>query len=244
MHRGGSARFILLWLLGLVSLLFVIFSIAWYKPEIIRGINYIEDYLSHREKVRYLVASFGSLAPVAFIGLQALQVIFSPVPGEATGFIGGFLFGTLPGFVYSTVGLTLGSWMAFAVARLFSPAVARRFGKTKAYSKISYLVEHEGIIIAFIMFLLPGFPKDYLCYLLGLSLMPPSLFMIISTVGRLPGTLMLTLQGSKVFEHQYAGFFVLLGLSLAVALPSYLYREKLISRMTRNLNARKNKPEC
>jgi len=48
---------------------------------------------------------WGVLGPVFFIALQTLQVILSPIPGEATGFLGGYLFGERLGFVYSTIGL-------------------------------------------------------------------------------------------------------------------------------------------
>ncbi len=189
--------------------------------------------LSNTEKIRYFVASFGPLAPLAFIGLQITQVLISPLPGEATGFIGGYLFGAVPGFIYSTIGLTLGSWLAFTISRMFAPLVQRRFAATKLYKKFNLVVEHRGMMIAFIFFLLPGFPKDYLCYLLGLSLMPTGVFLAICTFGRMPGTLMLTLQGSKVFNQEYGGFWILLGISLAIAIPSYIFRERIISRLSK-----------
>src|ERR1700704_5025270 len=60
---------------------------------------------------------WGVLAPVIFILLQALQVIISPIPGEATGILGGYLFGQWLGLFYSTIGLTLGSVVAFWIGR-------------------------------------------------------------------------------------------------------------------------------
>src|SRR5262245_19182279 len=45
---------------------------------------------------------WGILAPVLFMVLQALQVIISPIPGDATGFLGGYLFGEWLGLLYST----------------------------------------------------------------------------------------------------------------------------------------------
>ncbi|MDO9462510.1 MAG: VTT domain-containing protein, partial [Deltaproteobacteria bacterium] len=201
------------------------------------GYDKFSALLSDREKIRNFVASFGPLAPLAFIGLQIMQVVISPIPGEATGFIGGYLFGAVKGFIYSTVGLTLGSWLAFSISRLFTPYVTRRLGKTKIYDKFNFIVEHQGVIIAFIFFLLPGFPKDYLCYLLGLSLMPTSVFLVIAAVGRIPGTLMLALQGSKVFDQEYAIFFILLGIALAAVIFSYMAREK-IYRLVQGLHAK------
>lgn len=73
-------------------------------------------YLSP-EAIRGLLTGFGIWAPLIFIGLQALQVVISPIPGEATGVLGGFLFGTWIGALYSTLGLMLGSALAFGLSR-------------------------------------------------------------------------------------------------------------------------------
>ncbi|MDP2798496.1 MAG: VTT domain-containing protein, partial [Deltaproteobacteria bacterium] len=105
------------------------------------------------------------------------------------------------------------------------------------YDKFNFIVEHQGVIIAFIFFLLPGFPKDYLCYLLGLSLMPTSVFLVIAAVGRMPGTLIAVLQGSKIFDQAYATFFILLGVAVIAFVFSYMAREK-IYRLVQGLHAR------
>ena len=77
-------------------------------------------------------------------------------------------------------------------------------------------MERQGALVAFILFLLPGFPKDYLCFVLGLSRMPFKLFLLICTVGRIPGTLLLTLQGAKVYKGDYYSTLVILGLCLVL----------------------------
>lgn len=73
-------------------------------------------FFSNKERVNNFVISFGSYAPLVFIGLQILQVLLAPIPGEFTGFVGGYLFGIVPGLIYSTVGLSLGSLFAFLIA--------------------------------------------------------------------------------------------------------------------------------
>src|SRR5262245_16196776 len=67
--------------------------------------------------LKHTLRERGVLAPLIFIGLQALQVIIAPIPGDVTGILGGYLFGQWVGIVYSTIGLTLGSVSAFAVGR-------------------------------------------------------------------------------------------------------------------------------
>ena len=104
------------------------------------------------------------LAPVIFIGLQALQVVISPIPGELTGILGGYLFGQWVGLLYSTIGLTLGSVVAFAVGRWLGARYVRKLVSADIWHKMGFIVEAEGAILCFIIFLMPGLPKDVTCY--------------------------------------------------------------------------------
>jgi uncharacterized membrane protein YdjX (TVP38/TMEM64 family) len=162
-----------------------------------------------------------------FIGLQILQVLVAPIPGELTGFIGGYLFGIKEGFILSTVGLTAGSWIAFLLARRFGMPFVRRFVATQTMDKFDYLMEHQGAFFSFIFFLIPGLPKDFFCYLLGLSPMHVITFLVISTVGRIPGTLLLTMQGQAVRSEDYRAFFVVLGLGLLLIVLALIYRDRI-----------------
>ena len=63
---------------------------------------------------------------MVFMGIQILQVIFAPVPGEATGFIGGYLFGVLEGFLYSSLALAIGSWINFSIGRFLGVRYVRK----------------------------------------------------------------------------------------------------------------------
>jgi uncharacterized membrane protein YdjX (TVP38/TMEM64 family) len=185
------------------------------------------DFLSNKEKIRNWLMSFGSAAPLVFMLIQVLQVVFAPIPGEATGFLGGYLFGILPGFLYSTIGLTIGSTMAFLLARWLEIHFVEKIVQRETLEKFDFIIERQGALLAFLLFLIPGFPKDYLCFILGLSQMPLQVFLIISTIGRIPGTFLLTLQGANVYKGNYLSFFILLGVFLLVVLLMFWYKETL-----------------
>lgn len=185
------------------------------------------DILQNHHRLKEFIFSFGAYSPLAFILLQVIQVIVAPIPGGAIEFLGGYLFGVKAGLIYSMIGLILGSWLAFTLARIFEKWVVEKFVSPKTMKKFDYLIGHEGVILSFLLFLIPGFPKDALCYLLGLTPMHLGIFLIISTIGRIPGTLMATLQGAKAFEHQYMLFLILLGLSALVILVFYVYHEEI-----------------
>jgi uncharacterized membrane protein YdjX (TVP38/TMEM64 family) len=183
--------------------------------------------LHSRHQLKAMIASFGAYSPLVYIAIQILQVVIAPIPGGAIEFLGGYLFGAKTGFVYSMIGVILGSWLAFSLARIFEKLAVEKFVSLRTIKKFDYLIGHEGVILSFLLFLIPGFPKDALCYLLGLTPMHLGIFLIISTVGRIPGTLMACLQGGKAFDHQYRTMLILLGISTLVILVFYIYHDEI-----------------
>jgi len=188
-------------------------------------------YFIDREKAIGFIESFHPFDEVVFVCLQILQVVFAPIPGEVTGLLGGFLYGPILGTIYSTIGLTIGSWMAFVLARYFGLPFVEKNVNPETIRKYDYVLEHQGSLIAFVLFVIPGFPKDYLCYIMGLSHMKTWTFLIVSTVGRLFGTIILSICGSCARNSQYLALAIAFGLSGICLLFAYLYRDKLIDML-------------
>jgi uncharacterized membrane protein YdjX (TVP38/TMEM64 family) len=194
------------------------------------------DYFTDRNRLLNFIQEHRANAAFIFIGLQVLQVIAAPVPGEATGFVGGVFFGTAWGILYSTIGLTIGSWIAFMLARLAGKPLVEMIVKAETIKRYDYVMKHKGLFLAFLMFLIPGFPKDILCYLLGLGHMGQRDFLLVSTPGRLLGTTLLTVGGTLFRDKHYAALFSLLGVSLFLILLTMVYRDTIECRF-RNLRA-------
>jgi uncharacterized membrane protein YdjX (TVP38/TMEM64 family) len=224
---GNNNRFSRKALIGYGLLLLSLCILLYFYKETYLWFRDTVRFFSSRNKVSALVESFGPWAPLVFIGLQALQVLFAPIPGELTGFIGGYLFGTGLGFCYSTIGLTGGSLLAFLIARRLGLPFVQRFVGDEVMKKFDYLMEHKGAIISLIFFFIPGLPKDYFCYLLGLSPMHVLTFFVISTIGRIPGTLLLSLQGQAVRSEDYRGFFVVVGVALFLFALTIIFRDRI-----------------
>jgi uncharacterized membrane protein YdjX (TVP38/TMEM64 family) len=189
-----------------------------------------------RQRMLSFIKAHRAYAAVIFIGLQALQVVAAPVPGEVTGFVGGYLFGTGWGIVFSTLGLTIGSWMAFMIARLLGRHLVETIVNPGVIKRYDYVMKHKGLFLAFIMFLIPGFPKDLLCYVLGLGHMGQASFLLVSTAGRLFGTTLLTVGGTLFRDARYGAFFSVAGIGLGVILLVMIYRGNL-ERWIRGLRA-------
>jgi uncharacterized membrane protein YdjX (TVP38/TMEM64 family) len=197
----------------------------------------VSDAPSYRFLVRLYVdkhflkqtlREWGLLAPIIFIVLQVLQVIIAPIPGEVTGILGGFLFGEWVGLLYSMIGLTLGSLAAFGVGRWLGAHYVRTLVSQETWDKLGFIVEAEGAILCFIIYLIPGLPKDLVCYLFGISPMPLWVFALVSTLGRIPGTWVLSAQGAQTAAGNYLQMILLTTIVVGVALPLYYYRTQII----------------
>jgi len=219
----GKRSITLFFALAVVLLLGLLMFAPSLWAEVQRWFGLITD----REWIRATIQSYGWAAPLVFIGVQIAQVIAAPVPGEATGFIGGYLFGSLLGFIYSSIGLTTGSLINFGIGRFLGERFVRRLIPEEKFERIDRLVNRQGVIAVFFMFVIPGFPKDYLSLALGLTTLPLKVFAILACIGRMPGTLLLSLQGASLYDQNYALLAIVAVACLVLVLLAYRYREAL-----------------
>src|SRR5208283_87153 len=180
-----------------------------------------------KQKMLAFLDSLGAWRSAGFIALQALQVIIAPIPGEITGILGGYLYGPISGTILSTIGLTIGSYVAFLLARVFGKPLAEKIVPQGVMKRFDYLLENKGLFLVFLLFLIPGFPKDYFCYIFGLSAISTMEYLVVSTIGRLLGTILLTLEGSSLKGEHYLMFWTLAAVGLASGALAVIYRKRL-----------------
>ncbi len=203
---------------------------AWLIVTDAPAYRFVVRVYEDKQLMHAMLDRWGVLAPVVFIAIQALQVIIAPIPGLVTGLLGGFVFGQWLGFFfYSTVGLTIGSLGAFWVGRRLGATFVQGLVAPQVWERMGFLVEAEGAILCFIIYLIPGLPKDIVCYLFGVSPMPFWVFAAVSTLGRMPGTWALSAQGAKAAAGEYVELILLTAIVVAVALPLYYYRSRIVA---------------
>lgn len=193
--------------------------------------RFVVRLFGDQQFLRALLVEWGVLAPVLFIALQTLQVIIAPIPGEATGFLGGFLFGEWLGLFYSTIGLTIGSLASFGLGRLLGAHYVRGRVRQDTWDRLGFILETKGAILCFIVYLIPGLPKDIVSYVFGISPLSFWVFAVASTLGRIPGTWVLAAQGAHTASGNYLWVIVLTAIVAAAALPLYYYRTRIVERL-------------
>lgn len=140
---------------------------------IVLGLYFLFKYLGWinltKEELQAKIASTGVFAPLVFIFASFLQVTFIPIPSSITIIVGNYLFGFWLSFLYSYIGIVLGSILAFYLGRwLGRPFVNWVVGDIKVVDEYLIKMKNKENVILFFMFLLPLFPDDALCSLAGI----------------------------------------------------------------------------
>ncbi len=144
----------------------------------------ILDELTDISALRDYIAGFGGTAVLIFILFQFLQVVVLPVPGSVSVAVGVALFGPLRCSLFSFVGIILGSFVAFFIGRVIGyKAVCWIVGKDDLDKWLKKLKGKDYLLLS-IMFLLPLFPDDILCFVAGLSSMTWGYFTVMIIITR------------------------------------------------------------
>lgn len=179
--------------------------------------------------VRDIVEAFGIFAPLAFIALQIAQVVFAPIPGQVLALAGGYVFGPLLGTVYSLIGATIGSAIAFWLSRRFGRPTVERLIHPSTLSTVDNFLEDHGRLAVFFVFLVPGLPDDALCFVCGLTPVPLRDLVVLSFLGRIPGYALLALAGGRFATHRPIEAALILGFVSLVAVLGYWQRERILT---------------
>ena len=228
MEAGGTDSKKILAILKLLVLLFILAGIPAFLY--FRYGSEIFSADAAERIIAYLKAN-ESTAALIIILLQTVQVVICFLPGQPVQFAASYMFGVIGGLALSLAGAVIGVMISFYIAKLLGrDAVHMIFGEERVSDYRRKLNSGKGLSLAFLIYLIPGIPKDLVSYVAGISEMRFLPFMIVSTVGRIPGMAGSLLFGYFFKEKNYAGIAavcVLMGLILLV----FFIRRKDIYRM-------------
>jgi len=197
----------------------------------------IWDIFSTPEAVEVWIAEWGIAAPLIFVAAQIVQVLVFVIPGETVQIAGGYLFGFAGGLALTTTGIMIGSAANFFLARVLGPSFVHRFFSDEQIVRLERIARSPRAQIGFfLLFVIPGIPKDILCYAAGLSPMRFVWFLAVSMVGRLPGIIGSTLMGCAAAEGQWVFAIGLLVLATVLFVLGYFRRDRLQSWVESHAN--------
>ncbi len=232
LHVGGKKKII-----SILSLIvFILFFVAMFyfvgRPML--------QFVSEPDKFRDWVQAQGIWGKLAFVGMVALQVVVAIIPGEPLEIGAGYAFGIWEGTFLCLLGQAIGGLVVyFFVSKVGILAVEAFFPKEKIES-LKFLKNHKRLnLIVFILFFIPGTPKDMLTYFVGLTPMKWWEFFLISFVARIPSVITSTIGGNAlgVQNYSFAVIVVLVTLVISgIGILVYRYISKKQDDMIKNEN--------
>lgn len=219
-----------------VFLILVVYISAKFGPAITR-------LMSHPEKFKEFIDAYGPASALIYILIQAAHVIIVVIPGEIVQIAGGYAFGTFFGTVYSLIGIIVGTLIVFFATRLVGYSLVRAFVSPRKLEKFDFLINSsKSEITMFVLFLIPGIPKDTLVYISGLTPVKPWRFLLICTVARFPGLWGSAYIGANLQEKDYLPVWIMSGLALVLFVAGILTKDKIIGRLHRHRREGKGTP--
>ena len=186
------------------------------------------------EELRQWMGGFGVTAPLVFMAVQALQIVVFVIPGEVPQIAGGYLFGIAGGLALTVAGSALGSAIAFLASRFLGIEFLRAILRGEQLERLQRMASSpRATITFFLFFLIPGIPKDVLCYVAGLSRLRLSLFLVIATVGRLPGIVGSVVMGDAAAEQRWLFAGIVMAIALVLFGTGVLFRARLLAFLER-----------
>lgn len=152
------------------------------------------------------------------LAVQFLQIVVAFIPGEVVQLAAGIIYGPWWGALVVIVGCVISSAFIFVLVHKLGAPFVRDMVPEKYLTKFRQFEESGKFsIIVFILFLIPGMPKDVFTYIVPLSDMRLRMFLAITTVARIPGIVVSTYAADGLMEgrvwESVAIFLVLAGIA-------------------------------
>lgn len=163
-----------------------------------------------RQQVVADVRAKGPLGILLIIGIEILQVVVAIIPGEFVQMISGILYGTIGGCLVLLVGVVIGGCIVYKVVERLGMPLVRAVISDEMVDKLDFLNDNKRIdFIVFVLFFIPGLPKDVFTYFVPLTEMPMSRFIAVSSIARTPALIASTYAGAAFTSGNYTGMIVI-----------------------------------
>lgn len=195
---------------------------VYYLFPIMKNIATPEGKLEFKEKI----TNSGITGVLMLFGLELAQVFLLILPGEPLEILAGMCYGTVGGTIFLLISVFIITTAIFYMVNKFGHKLLYEIFDKEKIDKIEnskiFNDSKKIEIIMFILFFIPGTPKDLLVYMGGLLPIKPLRFILISTFARLPSIISSTLAGSKIMQGNWKSIIIIYLITLALAIGIFV----------------------
>ena len=189
------------------------------------------EFVREPERFRAWVDSSGFVSRVIFVGMVIFQLIIALIPGEPLEMGAGYAFGAWEGTILCIIGCVIGSALVFLFVRRFGVKLVEVFFPREKIRSLRFLQDSRRLdLLTFIVFFIPGTPKDLLSYFIGLTDMKLGTWLFITAVARIPSIVTSTVTGDALGLKDYQFALIAFGVTLALSLVGILVYRRLSAR--------------
>lgn len=193
------------------------------------------EFVTDTERVRAFVESSGPWSRLAFVGMMVLQIVAAVIPGEPLEICAGYAFGVWEGTALCLVGAVIGSALVFSLVRAVGVRAAEIFFPREKLNSLDFLKDEKRLnALVFILFFIPGTPKDILSYVVGLTHMRFLPWLAISGVARIPSIVTSTIGGDAVGMGDMGFAAIVFAVTLLISALGLLAYNRIVKARGQN----------
>jgi len=228
MDRANVFKFV--GLVAFIAIMAVVVVLAW---------PYIADVFSEGGVDRLVerVQNAGPAGVLILLGMQFVQIVVAFIPGEVVQLAAGLMYGPWLGALIVLVGCVISSTIIYKLVHALGAPFVQSMVSTEHLEKFRSFEESGKLdIVVFILFLIPGMPKDVFTYIVPLTNMSYKKFITLTTIGRIPGVLASTYAASGFASGEFIGPIIVLVVLAIIAVLAIVFRDKILGVFNRKEN--------
>ncbi|MGN1194070.1 MAG: TVP38/TMEM64 family protein [Acutalibacteraceae bacterium] len=197
-------------------------------------------FFEDTDKFKSWLDSFGTTGRIIFVSIRALQTVVKFIPAEPLEIGSGYAYGTFGGLFYCMLGTFIGSLVIIALTKIFGVKVVNIFVSQEQINSLRFLKNKNKLTTTlFIIYLIPGTPKDIITYLMGITDYNMVKFMIITSIARIPSIITSTVCGSALEKKSYALSICVFVTTAILGLIGIMIYNKLEAKYNKQLDETK-----
>ena len=171
------------------------------------------------EEFNDFIKGYGTYGAFVAIGIQILQVFIALIPGEFVEIGMGYAYGWFEATLYSLLGVAIGSSLIFLLVKKFGIRFVEIFVSSDKINELKFIRSEEKLKrLTFILFFIPGTPKDLITYFIGLTRISLKDFLAITLFARIPSVVSSTVGGNFIGEKRYVEAVILFVVTALISL--------------------------
>lgn len=184
-----------------------------------------------REQFKAWIDELGFLGWLVTLGIQLLQIFVAFIPGEPVEIMMGYVWGPIGGMLTCLLGIFIGTTVIYLFVRMLGMRFVRRMVGAEDLSKYRFLQDKNKVdITVFLLFFIPGTPKDALSYIAPIAPIHPVKYILIATFARIPSIITSTLFGDRLAEGDYLLAIIVFAITAIISLVGIILGNKYVDR--------------